>query len=351
MHKPFRLNTSVAVACVVVVAVVPHYAQSQPQCTVHEEQKWRTLTGHFLIGSKHLSVTVPREFRTATATVYMEVSGDDSAMQQRLFLHSGTEGVLVENGGVLRVAPNKSERIIFSVNSEDGQVLCTWQPSLVTQKPVTARILEGFWTYESSYFRNLRDPVILRIGEQLANGPRAFEIGGQPANVLELDSWQVILRDPQPQVGPRSVESGGYAITLRFIDLQVRLSAPSSKGFATLSVHVPKLELWGDPLWPHRPLEGSSSPSWAIVNLNREAMHLLCAPRFATPLDSDRDERVGIPITKEKVPHQVLDATCKVQLSGHGQPSIDTFIIESPRFHRSIPTTSRRPIIRFSPRF
>jgi hypothetical protein len=335
MRSPWLLIINVkAAAALFFLAVSTHSAFGQPPCTVQEERRWRTLTAHFSTGSTTASLTLPTVVLYSDfPTVFLEVSNGESAdVRQEMFIESGGEKAILTNGSALHLAPGSGERIIVSLTTRDGQHLCSWQPSLVLRNAHAPSAPDGFNPAAAGWFHKTGDPILLRVG---GDQSREFRIDGLPAMVLARTPWEVILRDPRPMPGPRTVESQGYAITLRFIDIELHLSKPSSNGRATLAIKVPKLDLWGRPQYPPFPYraEGSTTPLLTLINFNQDAISLLCGKSYSHPLGLDFDETRQIRITEDKIRNGVFTFNCPVRVRKPGLTMIEVGVYEPPPYH------------------
>ncbi len=298
-------------------------AGAPQSCTVEEQQQWRVVTGRFSAGSRTVTVTMPSIVRRAT-TVFMETSATGA---DKLFMQSGSELVAVENGAALHLEPRAGERLMLALVSESGQRLCEWQPSLFSQKTGRqANLANGFPRSEAYHFRKTGDPILLTIGPDLADFRGEFRIGGLPAMVLARNAAQVILRDPAPAVGSRVLTARGDSLTLRFVQVEVRLSK------AALTVRVPRLDLWGRHLWPfhaHRYLD-ASAPQLLLVNDTPDRIRLLCGRDVPTVLGLDFDQARGIRITQEMVRNGALTVSCRVRVLKQGPARVYPLLFETP---------------------
>lgn len=311
-------------------------ARAQTSCTVREERHWESQSGHFSVGTVHATVTLPTQIVTSHfPTVFLEVAGGDPA---ELFMEGGGVRVPLRHGAAMRLAPKAAERILFTLADGDGRVLCTWPPSfrhVGRQGLQRAPVFSGVSAW---FFRNVGDPIMLSIG---TDESREFRIGGIPAMVLSWTPWEVILRDPEPTVGSRTVNSQDAQITLRFIDVRVEISKPSPRGKATLTVTVPKLDLWGTRLWPLHPADNSTQPAFFIFNFHPEVLTLRCGYHHRVD-DLDRDEGRLVRITEDHVHNGRFTYACPVTMHQQGKVEIDTSFEESRPRHWSDPARGER---------
>jgi hypothetical protein len=323
-------------------------AFGQPHCTVQEERHWRTLTAHFSIGSVTANVTLPTiVFRSDPPTVFLEVSGDGASDFR---METGGVNVPLRNGAALRPAPKVGERVLFTLTSGNGQLLCSWQPLFPRGwRPGRApQRTDAFSRVDAGFLRKLGDPIALWVADDDA---REFAIEGLPAMVLARGASEVILRDPRPRAGRRSVASKGYEIELRFIEVETRFSKPSSNGRATLSVRVPKIDLWGRHLWPLHSweTEGSTRATMTLLNYSGDTVSLLCGDaHVSTPLGMEADEYRQARITRNKIRDGEFLDTCSVRFKKQGTADIDITFYETPPYHRSGPASRRIPGIPFT---
>ena len=322
----------------------------QPHCTIQEERRWRTLAAHFSLGPVTASVTLPAiVFRSDPPIVFLEVTGEGASG-----FRMGTGGVTVplEDGAALHPSPKAGERVIFTLSTADGQTLCSWQPAFwrgwstgpPPQRP------EAFSRVDAGFLRKVGDPIALWVAA--ADG-REFAIAGVPAMVLARGGSEVILRDPRPMAGRRTVESKGYQIELRFIEVEMRFSKPSSNGRATLTVRVPKIDLWGGHLFALHPweMEGSTLADLTLANYSGDTVSLLCkGVHGSNLLGTDADDYRQLRITRNKIRDGDFQDTCSVRFKKPGAVDIDLLFYETPPYHQSRPGGRRIPGTPF-PRF
>src|ERR1035438_7359994 len=104
-HRRYSLLAVTVILRTLLAAGSPHSSLAAQQCTVQEEQRWRTLAAQFSVGSLSVKVTVPSVLVRST-TVYLETSTTDSArFDEKLLLESGSEKVVIANGAALHLAP------------------------------------------------------------------------------------------------------------------------------------------------------------------------------------------------------------------------------------------------------
>lgn len=308
----------------------------QPHCTVNEDRTWWTQTARFSVDFLNARLTLPTiVFQSTPPTVFLEVQGDAPELQQQLFLEFLGAKVPVENGAALPLEYRFGERLQFTLITGDGQPLCSWQPSFRSgwrqgsppSKPETFSDVES-WT-----FRNTGEPIALWVG---GNVSRKFTIGGLPAMVLSYARWQVILRDPRPAAGLRIVASNGFAVQLRFIDVEVKLSKPSANGHATLVVRVPHLDLWGRRLCSIPFTSESTCPLLRLFNFSTDAMSIGCGKSVgASPSGEGNIEYKVIQVTRRKIRDGALVVSCPVRFRTPQPAKIDVELFESPPIKRA----------------
>ena len=303
-------------------------AFAQTSCTFEEERRLRTVTAHFSVGPASMRMTLPSAFSVESATVFLEFDGDSPEMPREMFIESGTEKVMVKDGAALHLTPRTGSRLSFSLTME-GRPLCTWQPTIKVWPRTPPQPADGFRQLpyhltNLAAFHKVGDPIILAVGEKLVSGSGEFRIDQLPARVLALTSWQVILRDPRPSTGLRTVESQGYLITLRFIDLQLRLP----KGSGVMGISVLGLDVFKPPLY------------LMLFNLSGETTRLQCGSSI--PHDSDSDDAKRVRLAREK--GGVFTASCRVKLVKSGPVYLDGFVLQGGPF----PPPLRLPRMRYS---
>jgi hypothetical protein len=321
-------------------------AAAQTACVIQEERRWRTLTAHFSVGSLKATITLPTAIVSPESlTAFLEVSRDSSGPPEsagEVFMEAEGQRVPVRNGAAFHLTCRAGERLRFTLSAADGQTLCSWQPSLRRRQGRQPEHAASFSRVDSWFFRKTGEPIALWVG---VDESRQFTIDGAPAMVLARTPWEVILRDPQPAVGQRTVASDGNTIALRFIDIETSFSAPSSDGRATLAVRVPSFELWGRWFWPpFWKVEESTTPIMWLFNFKPDVVQLICGQKPASGrLDLDNDEVRQIRITGHEVRGGGFDFTCPIRYRKQAEPGIEVVFFEPSPIHLP-PHTGRRRV-------
>jgi hypothetical protein len=224
-------------AILLLLALRPHHGSGQSRCSVDERLQAATVTGRFSAGPVSVSLTLPRfARRSAPLVLFLETSGPAGEGQEQLFLRVGGQSVAVRDGVPVHVVYRANERLVFTLATRDGRDLCSWEPTILFAKKKYPDP-RGLAEINERIFPVTGDPVYLLFGHEFSDGNRAVRIGGVPAPVLAETPYEMIVRDPLPLAGIRTVESEGVIETLRFIDLNMRLQ-PVSRGRDILHVHV-----------------------------------------------------------------------------------------------------------------
>jgi hypothetical protein len=300
---------------VLLSASLPAFGISQ--CSVREEQRWRTLTADFVVGSTSASVTLPRIlFQADLVRVFVEVSGGLSGdLENVLFVETGAEKSILKNGVTLHLIPKMGERIALTLSDSTGERLCAWQPAIKIRAHSPPHIDDGFRTFCCGFrvFYNTGDPLLLEVGGKLASGSGEFRVDGITAVILARTSWQVILRDPQPAAGLRTVKSDAYWITIPFVDVQLQLRATSSRPHDTLEIRVVAPQMAKAPvkLW--------------VFNFDKASMSLPCGKSF--PRDAEWNEEVRL-ISLKHDQNGEYTATCNAKVYQRGTVSFDVKLLE-----------------------
>ena len=316
---------------------------AQPSCTVHEQRMLRTITGQFSVGSTTVRLTLPTGVSERSPVVlFPEVSSlSPVGSQAALFLATAHDRTAVESGASLHVKPNAAERLVFTLADAEGRDLCSWAPSVRVSRYNPPQVAEGFRKFDMQHrlvssgnsegmFVVTGDPLLLTIGEKLATGNSEFRIDGLRAGVLARTSWQVILRDPAPKTGLRTIASAGYEITLPFIRVETVLP-PLGRRSGEIRFQVSGVDLAGEPggiRW--------TRASLFVANLSQDKIKLLCANSYRR--DSDRDEMHAIHLSRGK--NDVLTGSCNAKWISQGEVDLD--------FHLSF--LDRTPPSPFRPR-
>ncbi len=311
-----------------------HGAIAAPNCTVRDERGLWTVSGHFSVGSSTVSLTLPWSLYSDGAVLFQEVTtSKSSAAPEKLILE--TEGAIapVEDGAAVALKPKQRERIVFTLRDKDGQALCTWAPA-VHQLQGSAPVLpDGFLrgNFLSKFlaegnsdgiFRNTGDPILLSVGGKLAAGHGIYRVDDVPAMILARTSHQVVLRDPQPKTGIRTIESQGYRITLPFVEVRFALPSPAEARSGTLRVEVSGADAVRQPgseaAWPR--------PHLLLVNSSQERIQLKCGKSFR--IDADHDDARAIPLTRQ--PEGTMTGACKFKYSSTGPADLHGLVVLLP---------------------
>ncbi len=296
------------------------------------------MTGHFSVGSGMVSLTLPWGLYAQGAVLFQEVSAKDSSGPlSNLFLHTAGERVPVEDGRAISLKPKEGERIVFTLRDETGQALCAWVPAIRQLKGRSPEFPDGFLksSFVSKYFaqgntdnmfRNVGDPIALAVGGELAAGHGVYRIDDSPATVLARTSYEVIIRDPQPKAGLRTVESQGYATTIPFVEVTFALPPPREGRCGTLRIRV----LGGDAV--RQPGSGAVWPRARLLlfNSSQDRIQLLCGKSYSR--DADQEDARGIRLTRESP--GAMTGACKVRYRAAGELNLRGFVVLEPSLLR-----------------
>lgn len=335
LHLPSRRTIAARVALLVSIASSAVAVGQQP-CSVQETQRFATVTGRFLISSSSVSLTLPYVlYRSNPSLVYMQVSGSD--LPNGLLLESGGERVRIEDGAALRLSPERNKRLTFAVVDRSGQHLCEWVTKVGTSKSNPPAIPEGFSSraamsvrsrgFKLQGFQTAGDPILLQVGGNLARESGEFSIDGAPMTVLARNACQVVLLDPHPAAGLRTIESRGYSISLPFVFLRLDFNAAR----ATLKITV----LGRDRI----PLPELSSHRVSLYNYSPAGLELSCSG----PLGHGDPTMVSLARTGAE-----LSASCRVRILKPGPINIDGLFTEfsgPPRIPLLAPTPPKIPLV------
>jgi hypothetical protein len=280
------------------------------------------MTGRFLFQGAVASLTLPHGlFFSDLAVVYMQVSG---SVPKEVRLDSGGEVVEIKDGAALHLFPRRSprlvfgKRLIFAVIDEGGRHLCEWATNIETAKRDAPFVREGFepatptrqtGLFKMQSFYNAGDPIFLRVGGTLASEDAEFSIDGRSTTVLARNAFQLILSDPHPAAGMRTIESRGRSITLPFIILKLQI-VPLRPGPAMLQVDVSgreQLDLPAMPVW-----------RLGLYNPDPGRLQLLCG--------KPGEDIIPIHLAEN---HGRLTGTCRVKVLENGPGSIDGLLINT----------------------
>lgn len=277
---------------------------AQGICRVQSDLTWSTSSGKFTFDATIVTVTIPRFLeRSQPLTVSLEVAGPPQA---GIFIESLGKRVAVTDGAVLALQPQHGVRIDFSLVNSDGSELCKWNP--LTDAPRgNPRGPSGIPPY---YFR-VGDPLALRVPEDAEE----FRIGGVLAKVLARSPALVILRDPQPAIGSRTVSAKSYSTQLRFITIDKQLTKGRSQGRYVFGVRIRGLDKLGD------------HPGLGLINFTPDVAQLQCGIP-GRHRDPDFEQGVLIPFHASDVHKGEFAAGCAVQVKKAGGIRIDAVVFD-----------------------
>jgi hypothetical protein len=308
-------------------------AFGQTACSVEEKQRVSTVTGRFSVGSSLVTVTIPNTlYPFEPTTAYLQTTG---SLEGGLRLESGASRVAIADGAPLRLTPQRNQRLSISLTGADGQPLCTWIPRVATAKRGPSDTVDGFapTTFPSharlthTGFLNCGDPILLGIGGRLASESAEFTIDGHPMTVLARSSSQVVLHDPHPALGMRTIESRGDAVTIPMLDLQVRMREEDRGGRASLEITVTGRDRISIPTLPRpRLLLYSFDPGQLKVRCGRPI-------NYGDPTAVPLENKGGL-----------LVASCRVDVLKQGPLKVDGVFLEfDSASSRTLPSVPRLP--------
>ena len=157
-------------------------------------------------------------------------------------------------------------------------------------------------------FLNAGDPILLRVGENLAKESTEFSIDGVEAMVLARNGFQVILRDEHPGAGMRTIAARRFSMAVPFIVLQMKLAGAAGARNNAIEITVLGREGIDLPALPMRRL--------ALYNFD------------PTRLKIERGKRDPVLVSLTEKDGK-LTASCRVELLRPGAPSFDGVLSES----------------------
>jgi hypothetical protein len=316
---------------------------AQSPCTVLEARRLNTVSGQFSAGSLVMQITVPTSlFHGQPLVLFPEISDLGLARRQTaLYLEAASNRIAVESGATLRLEADATKRLLFTLTNAEGGHLCSWAPPVRVWRRRPPQLSEGFREFNfhsrntsvggsEGLFANVGNPILLEIGEKLADERSAFRIDGVPAVVLARTSWQVFLRDPEPRTGLRTIASAGYEITLPFIRVETELPPFGRRG-AEIRFQVRGVDVAAQPGGIHW-----TRARLLVWNLSQDKIKLLCGKSYR--LDPEWDDMHAITVYRGQ--NDVLSGTCKATRIGQGEIALDfllTFFDGSPRFPKVLP--------------
>lgn len=261
--------------------------------------------------------------------LFLEVAGE---VPSGLFMETARERVPLLDGEALHFMPSRGERSVRLMNAA-GEALCSWMPRFRFMDGGPIGRNRGFIESNFWVFHNLGEPILLGFGASVAATHADFTIEGIPARVLARQQDAVVLRDPKPSVGRRTVESAGERGPLRFIQLDLEFSKRPPKGNAVLRVRVPKLKLLTPQVLSR---VGRTvfykAPMVMLFNETRDIVELRC--EYEPPsgdyflVDLDLGQTRDIVIRPKMIRDGVFTAECPVQFRKEGPVRISAAVVE-----------------------
>jgi hypothetical protein len=309
-------------------------ARGDSRCVVTQQHSFWTQSARFDFGLSQARITLPNSMAApGLIDVFLEVAGDDMAAVAELTLVAGAQTVQVAPGVRLRIDVKPHERLVFQVFAKPGRELCEWRPSFLAwrSRPVTIPSGPGHLNEVESWdFRNTGEPIMLRVrGSEL--GP--YMIDGQIAAVLARSPFWVILRDPNPSAGERTVAAGSESVRLRFVDVEVSFGKGAATQHANLIVRIRGVLFRGRRLWPLGHVQGASFPWLIMSNFRRDVVELRCGRPVSDARDKDSEEMVSMDVRGGAVHGNIITVTCAVRIRGAGKPEVGVLLHEDPPRH------------------
>jgi hypothetical protein len=249
-------------------------------------------------------MTLPVGFRVEFLTIYLEVAN----AQPDLLFQSGSQKIPVRDGASFSLDPEIDERPTFGITDRETKSLCSWQPServWAYDPPVItppAQRLHRLMREALPWFFIAGDPLVLPVRSK---NPRDFAIDGEPARVLARTTRHVILRDPKPSAGFRTVKAQRYETIVAMLEVQKQLSG----GGLQVKVTGPEV------------LTGGAAIT--IFNFNHAAAELRCG---AAIHHHDWPEAARLSLAGDD--KSVFTGTCPVKIRAEGEPQFDVVIQE-----------------------
>jgi hypothetical protein len=282
------------------------------------------LTGQFSVGSVISKLTIPSSLTEddyLTLFVEMPVSANDAQPVDGLFIESDGEKAPFRNGPVLRTVRKRGKRVSFSVVTHEGEGLCTWQPQIYVNPPHPSPASVDYVRLNAAdrrLFRRLGQPIEWVTAGSGIKETESFRIDGLPMTVLAVTPFEIILRDPAPALGWRTIQAAGYETTYRFVDVRLQVHTVSAAR-STLDVLVKGLE------------NLKQTVNLLLINYSRDMVSLNCGESKGHDLmnrGNDRDEIKVIGIKRGEIRNGVFECRCPLSVTRQGDPSIDALLVE-----------------------
>jgi hypothetical protein len=305
---------------------------AQTTCAFHEERKLQTVAGVFAVGLTTIRVTLPLDF-DIEITAFLEVSnGGSNEPPQEMFMEAGGSRIPIRNGAPLHVipppnrfAPGKKDRVVISLLGAGGE-LCSWHPKVSVSprdRSSAFTVLNSKLRYRNgpgTVFLNLGDPIFLEVSAIQGRAAADIFIGGLPAVILARSPSCAVVRDPQPEVGLRTVRSQGESLLLAFVDTQLQMPTVRGHGSGTVRIKVVASDMLQPPAYV------------TLYNFSDEIVRL----SSGTASRNSWDDATVLRLNREKA--GTFTAACDVKFRREGRIQLDTLVTKGPeQIHSWLP--------------
>ncbi len=252
----------------------------------------------------------------------LEVFVESQGPERDLLIATGDEMVPLKNGTVLHPPTGRGKRKDFFIITAAGEMVCAWKPSIgfapltpvaVSKASERARqIASRIVVYPVA-----GDPIFIERPRSL-NKTETFTIGDLAATVLARSERMVILRDPGPKPGWRTIEWNGGSLNLRFAEV---LFESTKRSHEPPSLNVAAHGLEG--------IIRSRSVVMYVTNHSKLQGRLRCGRRVRGA-ETDREEARSFTIFPEMIENGSFQTNCPVDWvdRNKGPMSLDASFFE-----------------------
>jgi len=316
-NKLSMMPTRRFAVCVLAVPLLGLLARAEDACSVREERFLRAITGHFSVGRFTADLTIAQYPRAEELlSVYVRRGANSPAIEpaEELVISSEDNTVPFREGSVLHILPHAGKRLPSFEVSRRGTVLCSWRPGTdVSRIKAVFLPLDRLRDIEQRMYRETGEPITLLIPGAGLSGEDVFLIGGAAMPVLSFSPSMIVLRDPDPHVGLRTIASRDFEISLRFFEVALRLSNGRPK--TRLMVKIAGLD------HPTRHLH------LMLQNLDRGSTRLQCWKSGRNQWGRDAVEVRSLQLSPSDVHNGAVERACQVTILQEGSALADIRVV------------------------
>ncbi|MBZ5607782.1 MAG: hypothetical protein LAP38_05965 [Acidobacteriia bacterium] len=296
------------------------------------------LTVQFTVDQRIAKLTIPSSLTESEyLTVFVEAPGaaTSTVSGEELFIQTDEGRAPFRSGVVLHAMRRKGRRLTFWVTTGAGEHLCSWQPPIYAVRdhfPGSGADYRTLDPYARRLFRRIGEPIEWDTYGVTVRETDEFRIDGALMTLLAIAPGYVILRDPAPSPGLRTIQGPGYDTVYRIVDARMSIREPQAKR-SFLDITITGLEGI-----KHR-------VGMVLINRSQDKIRLLCGKYPSRYKEwnrgQDREEIKWVEFMPRDVQTGVYEYSCPITLIPGAQPVIDASLVEH----------DPKPVIRWRPHF